>query len=293
MNISRKLVKLLYADKEIESSKMEKRYRLDSEDEAQRLEDQSSQDNYSIKNELQIAGVEIQPNDFILDAGCGTGLLSRALIDLFPEINFKIDAIDVTPRLLEYAKEETSKNPHYLKRINFQEKDICELNSENTYHKIFSRFVFQHLPNKETQLKAAKSLYHSLAPGGSLCVIDCYGFLSHLDTNNFWLKEQIQRVEESIPIDMNIGIKLRGLFLDCGVPEGEVKTKIENFKFETKEQRQIEAKLWKQRFINVRPLLHSLFGEETSTRFSEEYVSEILNPRTNIHAQKFIVQVMK
>jgi hypothetical protein len=70
--------------------------------------------------------------------------------------------------------------------------------------KIFSRFVFQHIPNREAQLKAAKSLYHSLAPGGSLYLIDCYGFLSHLDTNNSWLKEQIKRVEECIPIDMNI-----------------------------------------------------------------------------------------
>jgi len=272
---------------------MENRYKLDSEDEAKRLEDQSSQDNYSIKNELQIAGVTIQPNDLILDAGCGTGVLSRALIDLFPKTTFKIDAIDMTDRLLEYAKEEIRKNHHYQNRINFQKKDICELTSKNIYHKIFSRFVFQHIPNREAQLKAAKSLYHSIAPGGSLYLIDCYGFLSHLDTDNSWLREQIKRVEECIPIDMNIGIKLRGLFLDIGIPVGQVKTQIENFRFETKEQRQIEANLWKQRFMNVQPLLHSLLGEETSTRFREEYVSEILNPRTYIHAQKFIIQVSK
>jgi 2-polyprenyl-3-methyl-5-hydroxy-6-metoxy-1,4-benzoquinol methylase len=221
-----------HGDSKSYQAEMENRYKLDSADEAQRLEDQSSQDNYSIKDELQIAGVTIQPNDLILDAGCGTGVLSRALIDLFPGTTFKIDAFDMTDRLLEYAKEEIRKNHHYQNRINFQKKDICELTSKNIYHKIFSRFVFQHIPNREAQLKAAKSLYHSLAPGGSLYLIDCYGFLSHLDTNNSWLQEQIKRVEECIPIDMNIGIKLRGLFLDIGIPVGQVKTQIENFRFE-------------------------------------------------------------
>ncbi len=272
---------------------MENKYRLDAKDEAKRLEDQSSRENYSIKNELRLAGVSIQPDDLVLDAGCGTGLLSRALIDLFPDPTFKIDAIDMTVRLLEYAKQETSKGHQYRNRINFQKKDICELTDENTYHKIFSRFVFQHIPTRQAQLKAAKSLYQSLVPGGSLYVIDCYGFLSHMDTNNVWLNEQIKRAEESIPIDMNIGIKLRGLFLDNDIPEGQVKTHIENFKFETTEQRQTEANLWKQRFINAQPLLNSILGEETSKRLSKEYVSEILNPRTYIHAQKFIVEVSK
>jgi hypothetical protein len=92
---------------------------------------------------------------------------------------------------------------------------------------------------------------------------------------------------------MNIGIKLRGLFLDNGVSESQLKTYIENFRFETKEQRQTEANLWKQRFINAQPLLNSILGEEDSTRLSKEYVSEIMNPRTYIHAQKFIVEVTK
>lgn len=272
---------------------MENGYKLNAKEEAKRLEEQSGQENYSIQTELKIAGVTINPNDLILDAGCGTGLLSRALIDLFPDPSFKIDAIDMTDRLLEYAKEETSKGEQYRNRINFQKKDICELNTKGIYQKIFSRFVFQHIPTREAQLKAANSLYHSLKEGGSLYVIDCYGFLSHLDTNNTWLKEQIKKAEENIPIDMNIGIKLRGLFLDLGIPESHIKTKIENFKFETKDQREIEANLWKQRFINAQPLLNSIFGEEIASRFSKEYVAEILNPRTFIHAQKFIVEVRK
>lgn len=272
---------------------MKNKYRLEGADEAKRLEEQSNQDNYSIKNELFLADVKIRPNDLVLDAGCGTGLLSRALIDLFPDHSFKIDAIDVTDHLLEYAIKETRKGNQYLNRINFQKKDICDLSDQNLYQKIFSRFVFQHIPTRESQLRAANTLYQSLAPGGSLYVIDCYGFLSHLDTNNTWLKEQIKKTEESIPIDMNIGIKLRGLFLDNGVPATKVITKIENFKFDTFEQRQTEANLWKQRFMNAKPLLDSILGEEASMKLGKEYVSEIMNPRTYIHAQKFIVEVNK
>jgi SAM-dependent methyltransferase len=268
-------------------------YKLDSAEEACRLEEQSSTDNYSLKNEILLAQVEINEGDFVLDAGCGTGLLSRGIIDLYPDRCFEIHAIDVTESLLDFARQQSSKKSDYQNRIEYRRQDICNLKIQNFYHKIFSRFVFQHITTRTSQLDAAKSLYDALAPGGTLLVIDSYGFFSHMDTKNEWLLNTIQNVEENIPIDMNIGIKLRGLFLDVGVEESEIKVFIDNFKFQTPRERELEAHLWQQRFSNAKTILNLALGEEVAIKFGEEYVKEFLNPRTIIHAQKFLIKIDK
>lgn len=272
---------------------MNRAYKLANTHEAERLEEQSRNKNYSLNREFNLAGVEIENNDKILDAGCGTGLLSRALIDAFPNKKFNICAIDLTEELVTFAKEETKKSDRYMNRIEYQKMDICKTTYKDDFDKIFSRFVFQHIPSRQEQMIAAKALYSALSPGGSLFITDCYGFFSHLDTPNTWLLEQLSKVEANIPIDLNVGIKLRGLFLDIGVPLKDIKCFSENFVFDTFEERSAEANLWQQRFINAQSLLYKVLGEVGANRFSREYVKEIMNPRTFIHAQKFIVKISK
>jgi len=268
-------------------------YKLASQTEASRLEEQSSQDNYSVEKELKLSEFSLQSNDLVLDAGCGTGLLSRTLVDIFRDLPFKIHAVDITESLLNFAKEETKKDERYIDRIDFQKKDITNLDVQNLYDKVFCRFVFQHLPNDGSKMKAAKSLLESLRHKGELLVVDSYGFFSHMDTPNEWLKEKIKFVESMIPIDLDVGIKLRGLFLDLGVKEEDISISIQNFNFTSAKERGEEENLWRQRFQNAFPLLKSILGEEEAVKFSDEYCSEILNPRTFIFSQKFLVKVRK
>lgn len=266
---------------------------LASQSEASRLEEQSSHDNYSVETELELSKFSIQSNELVLDAGCGTGLLSRTLVDLFKGLDFKIHAVDITENLLNFAKEGSKKDERYFDRIDFQKKDITNLDVKNLYDKVFCRFVFQHLPNRESKMKAAKSLLDSLRSQGELLVVDSYGFFSHMDTPNEWLKEKIKFVESKMPIDLDVGIKLRGLFLDLGVKEEEISIKIQNFNFTSSKERREEENLWRQRFHNAFPLLKSILGEEEAVKFSDEYCREILNPRTFIFSQKFLVKVKK
>lgn len=268
-------------------------YKLDSTNEAKRLEEQSANKNYSLKKELEGANVVVDQNDRVLDAGCGTGLLSRFLIDYFNDKDFDIDAIDITESLIQFAKAESSTCAAYQKRISFQQLSMLELEETEKYDKIFSRFVFQHIPSPELRRKCAQKLWDSLRAGGQIVLIDCYGFFSHMDTSNLWLKEQIELIERSIPIDMNVGIKLRGLFLDIGVPVESIQVTSLPFSLETASERQDEADLWRQRFENAFSLLASTLGELGAKRFALEYVKEVMNPRTYIFAQKIITTIKK
>jgi SAM-dependent methyltransferase len=272
---------------------MSNSYQLDSKDEAIRLEEQSSNENYSVENELKVSRFSFSSNDLVLDAGCGTGLLSRTLVDLYRDLDFKIHAIDLTESLLSFAKDESKKDERYLERIHFNKKDITNLRVNEQYDKVLCRFVFQHLPDSESKRKAAKSLFDSLRPNGELLVIDSYGFFSHMDTPNEWLREMIKFVESKLPIDMDVGIKLRGLFLDLGVKKEDISMIVQNFNFTSEKERIEEESLWRQRFRNAFPLLTSILKEEDAVRFSEEYCREVLNPRTFIFSQKFIVKVKK
>lgn len=272
---------------------MKMAYQLDNTLEAQRLEIQSENKNYSLEEEFRIADIQIDPNDKILDAGCGTGLLSRFLVNRYRKDSFIIDAIDITDRLLEYAENASIEDKIYQERIKYSKLSITDLVEEEKYDKIFSRFVFQHIPSKQLAIQAAKKLWNSLTPGGKLCIIDCYGFFSHIDCENSWLTEQISFLEKKIPIDMNIGIKLRGILIDAGAPIESIKVRTIPFHFETPEEREAEAVLWKQRFENVLPLLNDALGELQAKRFTTEYIKEFLNPRAYTFAQKFIITATK
>jgi ubiquinone/menaquinone biosynthesis C-methylase UbiE len=272
---------------------MKTTYKLDAANEGKRLEEQSANSNYCLKDELGCVNVQINKNDQILDAGCGTGLLSRFLVDYFTQNTFTIDSIDITESLIKFAQIESEKNAQYKGRITYTNKNITDLSGEKKYNKIFSRFVFQHIPSREQQKLALAKLWDVLAPGGKMYLIDCYGFFSNLETTNDWLVEMIKQVENSIPIDMNIGPKLRGMLIDVGVPAELIQTTVLPFIYDTPEQREAEACLWRQRFQNANPLLLEALGELKAKRFVSEYLKEFLNRRTYIYAQKFILTVSK
>lgn len=272
---------------------MKHAYQLDSKNEAKRLEEQSANKNYSLAHELTSAQVEMASGEKVLDAGCGTGLLSRFLIDFYADKRFNIEAIDITENLIRYAIQESTHSQKYQERIHFQKKSITDLDEGMKFDKIFSRFVFQHIPSREIQKQSALALWNSLNSGGKMYLIDCFGFFSHLDSSNAWLVEQIQNVEKAIPIDMNVGIKLRGILLDIGVPSNCIHIQTLPFNFNTQEEREAEASLWRQRFENAAPLLTSTLGEVMAQKFKTEYLREFLNPRTYIYAQKFILTITK
>src|SRR5690349_664404 len=106
-------------------------YVLESEDEFKRLEKQSNNKNYLLSDELK--NIQFKNNDFILDAGCGSGLLSRHLLTLNSEL--KIDACDFSEIRIQQAKNHSSHD-----RIRFFQSSLDQIPVKNeTYTKVFCR----------------------------------------------------------------------------------------------------------------------------------------------------------
>src|SRR5690554_7563756 len=75
-------------------------YVLDNPKEFKRLEDQVLQKAYSLEDELR--HLDLRPGDRVLDAGCGSGVLSKFLIKKVP--NITIDACDYSDLKIKKPK---------------------------------------------------------------------------------------------------------------------------------------------------------------------------------------------
>lgn len=92
----------------------------------------------------------------ILDLGCGTGLTTHFMAEL-SEID-KVIGIDVAPRLIEYAKENSwSMNAEY--RVG----DIMEMSAVTTYDIVTVIDCLEHI---RYVYKALEFILHSVRPGG-------------------------------------------------------------------------------------------------------------------------------
>jgi len=88
----------------------------------------------------------------ILEIGCGTGYVTRALKENFPEA--EITAIDIAPGMIEYVKSTTK-----MKSIKFICGDIEEVVLDKKYDLIISNATFQWFNHfDETLSKLLKSL---------------------------------------------------------------------------------------------------------------------------------------
>jgi len=93
-----------------------------------------------------------QPNEFILDLGCGTGDMTQQLY----EQKVKVVGIDNSKQMIMQAKE---KYPD----IHFEIKDILELDYDSQFDAVFSNAVLHWIKQPR---QALKQIYASLKTGG-------------------------------------------------------------------------------------------------------------------------------
>ena len=95
----------------------------------------------------------------MLEIGCGTGFLTRELMQRFPEADFSVT--DISPAMLDFCKA----NMPPVKSANFAVCDITSECPEGTFDLITSSLAFQWVENMQELMKKLKGL---LKPGGSL-----------------------------------------------------------------------------------------------------------------------------
>jgi ubiquinone/menaquinone biosynthesis C-methylase UbiE len=119
----------------------------------------------------QLVGqANLQPNQRVLDVGCGTGTLLVLLKRHYPEV--EAIGIDPDPRALERAKRKARRAQV---RIRFERGFADNLECEtSSLDRVLSSFMFHHL-ERDAKLATLRQVQRVLKPDGSFEMVDFAG----------------------------------------------------------------------------------------------------------------------
>lgn len=238
-------------------------YCLEDKKETARLEEQNAHELYSISSEL--AKVDFSGISKVLDAGCGSGFVTRSLLDLFPSlivtgVDYGIDRVEDARRL---SKEEG-------KVADFLEASLYELPFEdNEFDMIISRFVFHHLDDHQ---KAMDELYRVVKPGGRVVIIDSDGILFNFYSNNTELMSLMSNLQKMFPLDFFSARKLKSIM--AGSQAKSLKSSMIPMHFSGKDLL-FEREQYKQRFEIMKETLDKMLGVEEASRLCDLYLDAL------------------
>jgi trans-aconitate methyltransferase len=111
--------------------------------------------------------VRLRGDEHVMDAGCGTGRLTRDLLEGLP--HGRVTAVDVSQNMLRNAEQHLL--PQFGERVQFVHADLQHLPFHRQFDGIFSTASF-HWIKDHNQLFAG--LFRALKPGGWL-IAQCGG----------------------------------------------------------------------------------------------------------------------
>jgi len=260
-------------------------YVLKHNNEFERLEEQAKLPNYDYRFEL--SDILFKPNDSVLDACCGSGVVSRYISGLVPDGD--VTGIDLGEDNLIKAKE--ASNSEGLHNVAFQVGDATSLDfNNNHFDKVICRYAIQHI-SADKRAQALDEFYRVLKPGGELIVIDFDGTLYNLSPRNEFISSCFDKIKEKNIIDLRIGRKLPSMVVNAGFKQSEHRIDCLNFLDNglNEEVNQLE-----KRFENAKDFLTLCLGTEfTYKRFCEEFFSILKSPGSVYFYNKFIVRGIK
>jgi len=114
-----------------------------------------------------LSRVSLRGDERLLDAGCGTGRLTRDLLEALP--NGQVVALDVSQNMLDAAR--AYLDPDFCGRVQFVRCDLLDLKFDKEFDGIFSTASFHWVLDHD---RLFRKLYRALKPGGWL-VAQCGG----------------------------------------------------------------------------------------------------------------------
>jgi len=127
--------------------------------------------------------LNLKPNDYILDIGCGIG---GSAIHAISNYGAKVHGVDLSSNMLEIGRERAQQllSPNDRNKVAFDLVDATQQNyAENTYDVIYSRDALLHIHDKE---QLFQKLYKWLKPGGKLLITDyCRGLKSSKEFEDY------------------------------------------------------------------------------------------------------------
>jgi trans-aconitate 2-methyltransferase len=111
--------------------------------------------------------LSLSGDETVLDAGCGTGKLTRELLELLPDGH--VVALDVSRNMLSAAQANLASE--FGDRVEFVAADLMDLPFSELFDGIFSTAAFHWVPDHD---RLFQSLYRALKSGGWL-IAQCGG----------------------------------------------------------------------------------------------------------------------
>jgi trans-aconitate 2-methyltransferase len=108
-----------------------------------------------------IERLQLEGDEMVMDAGCGTGRLTSLLLERLPR--GRVVAIDLSQNMLEEVHRHLY--PRFGGRVRVVRADLAELPFEGAFDGVFSTAAFHWVPDHP---RLFRSLYRSLKPGGWL-----------------------------------------------------------------------------------------------------------------------------
>lgn len=96
----------------------------------------------------------------ILDLGCGTGNITKKVLERFPKA--QITCLDLSENMLEIAKDKLSQ----YENIDYILNDFTTLDIYDDYDAIISSLALHHIETDEKKLEMYKKIYDALKEGG-------------------------------------------------------------------------------------------------------------------------------
>jgi ubiquinone/menaquinone biosynthesis C-methylase UbiE len=136
-------------------------YAIHSDEECERLELQARLAN--IEGHLRY--LPVSPRDRVLDAGCGSGSMSRLIARTYPQAD--VVGVDLRERYLDFARSRASAED--IRNLTFRSADVFALPfADATFDVVWTKYLLQWL--KEPR-RALKELTRVVRPWGTYCFV--------------------------------------------------------------------------------------------------------------------------
>lgn len=244
------------------------KYVLESPEEAERLERQSRMRAHDFKPELRyLTALEGQK---ILDAGCGSGIVSKYLSQIAPRV--QVTGWDCSKYRIESAREKYESPPN----IEFHQQDLLELGKEpyngSRFDVIVCRYVLHHFSQLSAE-KVIQNLLTVLKPGGIFYCINVEGLFSDIFPSSPFLLQCLKKIRSAKNIDMQCARKTPSLLVKFGLETVDWHFVFSEFKGEERVQ---EIENLKQTIKNAEPFfIDRLGGAATLEKFKKEYFASL------------------
>jgi len=237
-------------------------YAIHSNDECERLELQARLANI----EGHLRHLPMSPRDQVLDAGCGSGAISRLIARTYPQAD--VIGVDVREQYLDFAR--IRARAENLQNVTFRAADVFDLPfPAATFDVVWTKYLLQWLKEPERALKELKRVTRS---GGIIVSCDFAGFaVEHFPATHEFIRQARDVI--SALVDCDIGRKVAAMMISLGLRDVKVETETDRI-FTVIGRIDAERRWnWEKQLQAARPHLIQIIGSEQG---ADQFVADFL-----------------